>query len=267
MTALTLKPVRPSAALQAWYRRRLQDLVHDMSRSMLLHIRTAWGTAPPDIGFAADASPTDTLERAMAKWGKRAIKRFDAASDEIARLFATRARRDFDLRFRRILREAGVTVQFKPTAQMTEAYRTVIAQQVALIRSIPQKFLTDVQTSVWQAVMKGSDMAGLEREIRRNYGMSWRRAAMIATDQTHKARAVFEETRRAEIGIEEAEWVHTGAAHEPRPEHVRWGRQRKRYKIKQGMWSDVDNAWVWPGTAIRCHCVSRSIFPGVGAIT
>ncbi len=263
---IVLRPVHASAGIEAWYRRKLEDLVHEMARSMLLHMRAAWREADPDIGFGADEAPTETLRKALAKWGERAIKKFEDAADDIARMFAGKTMRDFDARFRRILRDAGITVKFAPTEAMTEAYRATIAQQVGLIRSIPQKFLTDVQSSVWASVMKGSDMAGLEREIKKNYGVTWRRAGLIARDQTHKARAMFEEARRAEVGITEAEWVHTGAGREPRPEHVKWGRQRKRYRIKEGMWSSVDQERVWPGTAINCRCVSRSVFPGIGRI-
>jgi uncharacterized protein with gpF-like domain len=263
MTDIILKPIRPSAAVEAWYRRRLQDMVHVMANSMLVHIRAAWENAKPDIGFAADESPTETLRKAMSKWGDRSVRKFERAAREIARAFADKSMRDFDGRFRRILRNAGITVRFAPTEQMTEAYRTVIAQQVGLIRSIPQKFLTDVETSVWQSVMKGSDMGALEHAIKHNYGVTWRRAALIATDQTHKARAIFEEARRSELGITEAEWVHSGGGREPRPEHLRWGREKKRYDIKTGMWSEVDQEHVWPGTPIRCRCVSRSVFPGV----
>lgn len=262
-----LKPIRPSAAVEAWYRRKLQDLAYEMAKSMLIHLRAAWKEADPDIGFGHDESPTVTLRRALDKWGEKAIRKFNRASRDIARAFADKSMRDFDGRFRRILRNAGFTVKFRPTELMVETYRTVLAENVALIRSIPQKFLTDVESKVWIGVMKGSDMAGLEKAIKHSYGVTWRRAALIATDQTNKARAIMEETRRSELGITEAEWVSTGAGHVPRPEHARWGRERKRYKIKQGMWSEIDKQYVWPGTPIRCHCVSRSVFPGIGAIS
>jgi uncharacterized protein with gpF-like domain len=262
---IILKPLRPSASVEAWYRAKLQDLVHEIAKSMLIHVRAVYRDAP-EIGFASDESPTVTLKRALGKWGDKATLKLERASADIARQFADRSMRDYDMRFRRILREAGFTVRFKPTQRMIEAYRAVIAEQVGLIKSIAPKFLADVQNSVWSSVMKGSDMGALSKEIKRNYGVSWRRAALISRDQTHKARAIFEETRRSELGIEEAIWLHSGAGAEPRPEHVRWGRDKKRYNIKKGMWSKVDQAFVWPGTAINCRCLSRSVFPGIGPI-
>ena len=146
---------------------------------------------------------------------------------------------------------------------MVQAYRAVVSENVNLIRSIPQKFLTDVQSQVWQSVMKGAKQSQLAQGIREKYDLSWRRAALIARDQNNKAKAVMEEARRSELGIDEAIWMHSGGGKEPRPEHVKWGAQKKRYKIREGMYSSVDGAYVWPGTAISCRCTSRSIIPGL----
>ena len=261
MNGIVLKAIRPSAALESWYRDRLQELVYEMACSMLLHIRAAWNKADPEIGFAHDESPTRTITKTLTKWGDRWVGKFDKMSQDVANAFAERSTDDFDRRFAKILKDAGFTVRFKPTKRQRLGYQAVVAENVNLIRSIPQRFLTDVQNSVWDSVMKGSDMAGLARSIKRNYEVSWRRAALISRDQTHKARAIFEETRRSELGITEAEWIHSGAGKEPRREHVRWGAQKKRYNIKKGMYSKVDKEWVWPGTAINCRCISRSVFP------
>lgn len=254
-----LKSIQPSAAIEIWYRRKLRELIEAMAKSVLLHTRAAWKAEPPDVGFASDSSPTLGLRRALKKWGDKQVGKFDEMAAEISAAFARRSRRDFDKRFGKILKDAGFTVKFKPTPQMVEAYRAVVAENVNLIRSIPQKFLTDVQTSVFQSVMKGSDMDGLAREIKRNYGVTWRRASFIARDQNSKARAVFEEARRSELGITEAIWRHSHAGREPRPTHV--AMNGKRYQIKVGMYDSDVGENVWPGTLPNCRCSSRSVLP------
>ena len=261
MPEVVLKPLRANQGLCLWYRRELEKAIEEMARSMLYHVRAAWNAETPITGFGEDASPTATLRRAMKKWGDVWVAKFDAMAEKVASEFAARSGKDFDDRFRALLREAGFTVKWKPTERMMEAYRLVIAENVNLIRSIPQKFLTDVQSAVWTHAMETPDMDALARKIRDNYSVSWRRASLIARDQTHKARAVFEEARRAEVGITEAIWVHGQAGKEPRPEHLKWGREHKRYDIQRGLWSDVDQKWVWPGTAINCRCTSRAIIP------
>ncbi len=262
---IVLRDLKPNAGIEVWYRRTLQALIEDMARSMLVHVRASLRRSPVEIGFGVDESPTAALERTFRKWGERWTARFDKMAKDVADAFATRSGRDFDARFRKLLREAGFTVKFQMSERMRESYRAVAAENVNLIRSIPQKFLTDVQSAVWQSVTKGYDTGTLSQTIHDTYKVSWRRAALIARDQTNKAKAVMEEARRDELGITEAIWIHSHAGKEPRPEHVRWGREKKRYAIKQGMWSEVDQEWVWPGTPINCRCTSRSIIPGFEA--
>jgi uncharacterized protein with gpF-like domain len=108
--------------------------------------------------------------------------------------------------------------------------------------------------------MKGGDLATLSKTIQEKYGIAYRRAALIARDQNNKAKAVYENVRRQELGIEEATWMHSSAGKEPRPTHV--AMNEKRYKLGQGMWDSGEGEYVWPGQLINCRCTSRAVIPG-----
>ncbi|MGC8517921.1 MAG: phage minor head protein [Steroidobacteraceae bacterium] len=206
-----------------------------------------------------DESLASALKRALAKWGTRWTRKLEAVAKELAREFAIRSRRDYDLRLRKILRDAGMTVRFQPTPAMKEAYRAVLAENVNLIRSIPQKFLKDVESSVWVGVMRGGDMEYISRELQKNYGVSYRRAALIARDQESKARAVMERARRLELGITQAVWRHSHAGVHPRPSHV--AMDGKTYDIAKGMWDPDVGRYVLPGELIGCRCSSKAVIP------
>ena len=126
------------------------------------------------------------------------------------------------------------------------------------IRSIGQQYLNRVEESVWRSVNAGYDMAQLTRELRRDYGISERRAAFIARDQTNKAKAAIEKARRQELGITEAIWMHSHAGKEPRPSHV--AANGKRFDVSKGMY--LDGKWVQPGEEINCRCTSRAVIKG-----
>lgn len=254
---IILAPVRPNAGVTKAYQDDLQAMVLRMARALLRAVEAAYSPAASHLGM--DADPTVTLRQALKKVSDEWIDRFNRASDDIAEAFASRAQRSFNVSFKKRLRRAGFTVKFRPTARTVGAYRAVVAENVNLIRSIPQKFLTEVQSIVWVDVMKGSDLHTLSQTIKKRYGITARRAAFIATDQNAKARAVMEEARRSELGITEAIWIHSKAGKEPRPTHVAMDGQR--YNIKQGMWDSAVERYVWPGTEPRCRCVSRSILP------
>ena len=262
---VVLDAIRANAGLEVWYRRALQSAIREMAKSVLLHVRAAYQQADKklSVGFAQDgpADASSTLRRALRKWGRRSAGKFDDKAQEMAKRFARRARTDIDRRFGNALKKAGFSIDFKATAAMKEAYQATIAEQVNLIKSIPAQFLKDVQSQVWLSVMKGADMGALTRSIQGSYGVAHRRAAFIARDQTNKARAIMEEARRSELGIEQAVWVHSGGGKEPRPTHLSMA--GKRYQIKQGMWDSAINKYVWPGTEPNCRCVSRSVIPGL----
>jgi SPP1 gp7 family putative phage head morphogenesis protein len=256
--SIVLKPIRSNGGVEAAYRARLQSIIRQMALSVLRHVRAAYKAHNPEIGFASDAAdPTIALRRALKRWGDDWRSRLDDASTEIASSFAGRARRNLDAVFRKRLKDAGFVVKFRPTTQMVSAYRAVISENVNLIKSIAPQFLKGVETAVWDAVMKGSNLAQLSAKIEHHYRVSHKRAAFIARDQNAKARAVMEEARRSELGITEAIWLHSHAGKEPRPTHV--AMHGKKYEIKRGMYDSAVGEYVWPGTLPNCRCTSRAV--------
>lgn len=254
---VSLRPILPNAGVEAWYREQLQYLARRMAIDALRKIRRHY--RPALARLALDDDPIVTLRRVMALWGRLWQKRFDDVSKDIAALFAGRSQRHLDASFRRRLKDAGFTVSFRPTERQVSAYRAVIAENVGLIKSIPQQFLKEVQGSVWRSVMAGGTMSALSTQIRQKYGITYRRAAFIASDQTNKAKAVMEKARRGELGIREATWKHSHAGKQPRPTHVRM--DGKRFDVAKGMWDSAVQQWVQPGELPRCRCTSRAIIP------
>jgi len=200
------------------------------------------------------------LQAAMDKWGGIWTKRLENLSVRIAWNFAAKNQEATDTAVKSSFKDAGLTVKFKPTRRMQSAFRATVAENVALIKSIPQKFLTEVQSSVWQNVMAGSDLKTLSEGMSAKYGVAHRRCALIARDQNAKAKATFENERRKELGIKEAIWQHSSAGKEPRPTHV--AMNGKRYKLEEGMYDSDEGAHIWPGQLINCRCTSRAVIEG-----
>ncbi len=254
------RAVHSNAGVRDWYRKQLQCLLFRVNRSLILHIEAAWKINPPSIGFAQDAPNSSILlRRALKKWGSLWQKKFDRMSLDLSRRFAKKSFGATECAMRDALKTAGFTVAFKPNPASVEAYHAVVAENVALIKSIPQQYLRDVQTSVWSSVMKGADMAELTKTIEQKYGISHRRAAFIARDQNNKAKAILENARRTELGIRFARWKHSGGGKEPRPEHVAFS--GKIYEIAKGAY--LEGEWVWPGMKPNCRCTSKSLIPGI----
>jgi SPP1 gp7 family putative phage head morphogenesis protein len=138
-----------------------------------------------------------------------------------------------------------------------------VAENVSLIRSIPEKYLGDVQTSVMQSVKAGRDLATLSKDLRKNYGVSYRRAALIARDQNNKATSALMRVRQVDLGLEKGVWLHSHAGKEPRPTHL--ANHGKKFDLKEG-WFDPDprvRKRILPGELINCRCVWKPVVPGL----
>lgn len=252
------RPVYANRGVECWYRRKLQCVVRAMANSMQLHVRAVYRQST-SLEHAQDAPDRSVLlRRALTKWGGKWTKKLNKLSLDLSLQFTKRAENATRAALKASFKDAGLTVKFQPTAASREAYRAIAAEQVNLIRSIPQKYLADVQSATWNSVMKGSDMSALYKDIKSKYPIADRRAKLIARDQNHKATAVLENVRRMELGITHAVWRHSGAGKEPRPEHV--AASGKRYKLKDGMY--LEGKWTYPGMEINCRCTSSAVILG-----
>lgn len=258
------RAVIPNAGVEAWYRDQLQRIVRKMSQDMLDRIRAAWNVPEGPVAVAMDAKkmlfPT-LLEKALSKWGGLWNRRMDTMSRKIASDFAFHNREATEKGVKASLKAAGFTVPFKPSTGVKTAYEAVIAENVGLIKSIPQEFLLGVQGEVWRSVMEGGDLKTLTRTIQKKYGVAHRRAAFIARDQNNKAKAAMERARREALGISEAAWQHSSAGKEPRPTHV--AMDGKRYFIAEGMYDSAIGKNTWPGHEPNCRCTDQAVIPGL----
>jgi SPP1 gp7 family putative phage head morphogenesis protein len=265
----TLHAIHPNPGIREWYRQRIVDMINEAHVELTALLAPAWPTSPatahatPELQLTHDAGINDVRAKLKA-WGVRWVKNFDKLAPQIAAQFASKNFAVTEHTLKNALRDAGFTVRFAPTTASMNAYKAVVAENVGLIRSIPQQYLTNVQSLVWQSVQRGSDMATLSVKLREQYGVTERRAALIARDQNAKAKATIENTRRQQIGIKQAIWQHSSAGKVPRPEHV--GFNGKVFDLAKGMYDSVEKEWILPGQLINCRCTSRAIIPGIEEI-
>lgn len=261
-TVKTIPAIHASAAVEAWYKSELEGVVLEahleLTRIVHGHIAERTLAVAP---LTMDAGPTDRLDAQLKAWAKKWQVHFDKVSVTLARKFAKKSFGVTEASMQTALKKAGITVAFKPTRASLEAYKAVAAENVNLIKSIPAKYLTGVQSAVWASVNRGADMAQLSSKLRDEYGSTVERAALIARDQNAKAKATIEGTRRLQLGITEAIWQHSAGGREPRPTHV--AMNGKVFKLKEGLYDSDEQAYVLPGQLINCRCTSRAVIPGL----
>jgi SPP1 gp7 family putative phage head morphogenesis protein len=177
----------------------------------------------------------------------------------LAKHFATKVAERSDLGLQASLRKAGFTVKFTMTPAANDILQATIQQNVGLIKSIASEHLSKVQGLVMRSVQAGRDIGGLTKDIEEQFGITRRRAVLIARTQNALATASMNKARALEVGITEAVWLHSHAGRTPRPSHVK--ANGKKYDIAKGMY--LDGEWLQPGQAINCRCLSKPLIPGL----
>lgn len=255
---VTVRAIHANAGVHAWYFDELAKAIDAMQAQVSRGILAAYGMLEPqEYGMDAEPNPSLLLRSALRKWGGLWVSKFDKLSLDLGQQFARKSFNLTQTQMRSAFKDAGFTVKFEPTPASRAAYQAVVAEQVNLIKSIPQQYLKDVESKVWGSVMKGADMHALSVDLRKTYGITRDRAAIIARDQNNKAKAILEKTRREELGITRAIWQHSAGGKVPRATHV--AMSGKAYAIAQGMYDSNEKKYVLPGELINCRCTSRAV--------
>lgn len=273
-----LPAIQPNAGTEALYRRKLMWLVGEMNKSVLYWIRAAYRQNVPRI--AQDELPADELRRTVRRLARRWQRNFDKSAPKLAEYFAQSANRRSKEQLNRILKDAGFMITPNYSMAVRDVVKASVAEQVSLIKSIPQKYFTEVEGIVMRGVQNGLDLQAVVKDLGEKVDLkrigkgrkpgesdkslaarTQRRAAFIARDQTNKMLATITRARQIEAGIEEAVWVH-GASREPRPTHLAAGQRGQRFDPRVGWFDPAVGRHVQPGELVNCSCLSRPVIPG-----
>lgn len=273
----TARAVHANRGIEAAYRRRLRALVDEMQASIDYWLPIAYRANPPRMaavveqaqdakpGQASKAgqewssrrSPTAQVRKVLGDLRERWITKFDEAAPKIAETYVKEMFKASDSAMRRSLKDAGWAVEFEMTPAVRDAFNASLQENIALIKSIPQQYLTQTEGVVMRSYAAGRDLETMVKALKALYPPASHRAELIARDQSNKANAVVNRTRQLELGITEAMWMHSHAGKTPRPDHLK--ADRTRYKIAEGC--KISGEFIQPGEEINCRCTSRPILP------
>lgn len=262
-----LQPEHPDAEALAYFR-ELAPLVarlHALTLEALAPILERW-PEPEERGDALrlDLRPGEKKPRARAKPERRTVEealRQGAAKflrefpekrvRQIAAKAITLTRKKADKEFRaQVEKVAGRRFKLADTPAVRRAVRQATRENVALIGSIPKKHHAQVLKLVMEQGEKGARQATLAKLLRERYGVTRRRATLIARDQTGKLFGVLQEVRQTEAGIRDYIW-HTVRDNRVRPRHAK--RHGKRCR-----WSRPPSGG-HPGSECNCRCWAEPV--------
>ena len=140
--AKILRAIKPNAGIRAKYRRRLEAMIDDMNRSVVWWLRAEYRREENRI--AQDASPAAALGKRIQTLFRYWMRRWQNKLEDFARDFVHSTERKTRNSIKQALKDAGFTVRMDPARAENDVTAALIRENVALIKSIPEHYFTEV---------------------------------------------------------------------------------------------------------------------------
>jgi uncharacterized protein with gpF-like domain len=255
-----LRPIHYNRGIEAKYRSRLEKLIEAMTNSYEYWLKATYRKQAP--AMASDRLPSKTAIQMLDDLAKRWIDKFDYFAPLISETYHDSMLKAHDASFKSALDDAGWAVEFKMTEPMRDAMNASIAENIALIKTIPVQYHSQVEGAVLRSYAAGRDLQQMVSDIQAVNPVTLNRATLIARDQSNKLNGTIAKARQLEVGITKALWMHSHAGKEPRPDHL--AADGREYEIEKGCY--ISDEYINPGYMINCRCTSRPILPGLEKI-
>ncbi|WP_244175918.1 phage head morphogenesis protein [Pseudomonas lactis] len=202
------KPVLPSQEAERYYSGQLRGMVRLMAGELIRALEPELKRLKRD--YIADAKPTldgwtDDILAAIRGVSRRfSSSLFESQIQRVAASTISRAEADNAEDFRKSVNQAvGVDFQLITLPKGMQDYlEASTAENVNLIKSIPDEYFKNVETIVLGGMKDGLAPTAIAKQIQEQTGVSARRAKLIARDQVSQLNADLTEKRQAAAGIE-----------------------------------------------------------------
>lgn len=253
-TRIILNDIRVNAGIESWYKKTLIGMVVNLKSDINHIIVNQFKPQAKSEKIAMD-SATNSFTTAINLFKERWNSRLNKFAEEASQELIERTERNYHYNLNNQLINNGLSITFSISDFQKSQYEAVIRENISLIHSISQRYLTNVESIVYQCVTTGYDLSKLSETLQKQYMIDKRRANNIARDQSNKAHAIIEQAKRQELGIKKAIWRHSNKGKEPRQSHI--NANGKEFDVAKGMY--IDGEYILPAMKINCRCTSRSV--------
>lgn len=257
------KPTTPSKRAEVRYREGLFMLIKGLKQNLQNNIK-AFMTRNPN---ASEAQIFEYITQLVERTRRVDILKFATAT---AGIMATLVNRQNKKQIIDSLQNnSGVNIESllndTPVKDKLDEY---IAQNVSLINSIKNDYLTDVEKQVRDNFLQNGRVEKLADVLQERYGVAKSRARLIARDQTNKLNAELSQERSQSLGLKFYIWQ-TSHDERVRKTHANMDGLMCRYDDDSVYSNDNGKTWkkrksdmpkVKPGIEIQCRCNAVSVF-------
>ncbi len=261
----------PNAGIKAWYNKELEKLCKPMIAATSKAVLRIYKQNENDVSLAQDSLGTE--ERDVIRELKRAFAiEFNKKGAYLAKKMVLRSLRNgkwaFNSAMRKAIKDENI-LALKGKAisrEMADIIRLSVAENVSLIKSIPEQYFNNITSSVVRAAQAGNDYQQLKEQILKTGASTKKRASMIADDQISKVNTAIQLCNFEEGGVKQFKWVHTSAGMTYRKHHKdsvnSGGLNGGIFDIdKPPVINESTGATGFPGQEVNCHCLMAIVLP------
>lgn len=244
------------------YNAKLQRLVKqikaDIAKEVVPLVRQLAPEYTQDAVATTDAW-SDLISNAMSflfsKWQN---ERVSAGASRIAGEFVQSSLKKSE---RDLKKSAGIDV-FSGNSVLQDYLKASAQQNAQLIKSIPAKYLEEVQTLVMANMRSGMRPGYIEKALQEQFGVTQRRARFIARDQAGKIQGELAEKQQRGVGFEYFGWEDSDDER-VRHWHHDLATRVTAYGVGVYRWDNLPlgpkGTPIKPGSDYACRCIPRPV--------
>lgn len=245
-----------SAPIEARYLQSLNKLIRGMTDQVNSDLKQFFEAPVAEQYFAQDDTVSNQAKMIMAALMNKFRKVFEIAAPPLATRMTAETTKYSASSLEASMKKLSQGLTLKTdilSGDLHDILRATVTENVSLIKSIPNEYLTQVEGAVMRSITTGRGLEDLVPFLRNQEGVTLRRARVIARDQTRKAYSNINFERMKEIGVQEYEWLHSAGGQKPRQLHQRMS--GNIYRIdKPPIIDEKTGQRGKPGDLINCRC-------------
>lgn len=251
--------VTPALAAGIQYNAQLQKMLRTMRADINQELLPAIKSLESE--YTADGW-SDTIAAIIARLSKKWLgEQFSVWAGRTASTFVSNTMSINKKKFARSVPGMGINL-FGETPSINEYLNASTAANVSLIESIPDKYLTQVETIVMSNMRSGLRSSSIAKSLQNQYGVEAKRAKFIARDQTAKIHGDITKKRQQNAGFEYFQWM-TSKDELVRDRHRKLAEQDVGYGKGIYRWDDLplsdSGEPIFPGSDFSCRCNARPV--------
>ncbi|CAH9013195.1 head morphogenesis domain protein [Vibrio phage 455E52-1] len=253
------KPIELPKAIGISYNAELQRMVRRIKKDIDQSIKPQ--VKDLEFEYTAD-SWADVIEVSLAalrqRWSSAVFNRF---AERLASKFVQSVNVQNQQQFQNQYKSFGINI-YAGSQAVSDYLDATVKDNVRLIKSIPDQYLTQVESIVLGNMRAGMRPSAINKQLQDQFGVTERRARVISRDQVSKASNGLAKKRMESSGFKYFQWIDSKDSRvRSRHKHI----ANKVTKYGKGIYSFSDlpigeqGVPVTPGQPIQCRCVMRPV--------